>query len=89
MVEQGIKHKASIVVVGGGSPSFDFPLLGTWSSLFTHKPLDLADEYERLQGLGKPFELQTIAFANITGLQSSHTDTLSPHSDEDDVTVQS
>ena len=47
-------------VVGGGSPSFDFPLLGTWSSLFTHKPLDLADEYGCLQGLGEPFELQTI-----------------------------
>ena len=43
-----------------GSPSFNFPLLGTWSSLFTHKPLDLANEYERFQGLGEPLKLQTI-----------------------------
>jgi len=34
-------------------------------------------------------EIQIGAFANITGLQRSHTATLSPHSDEDDVTVQS
>ncbi len=60
---------------------------------FTHKPPDLANEYERFQGLRRTSQtanrLLIFGFTNITSLHNSHTATLSPHFDEDEVTVQS
>jgi hypothetical protein len=44
--------------------NIDFPPWVLRSSFFTIKPLDLANEYEHLQGQGEPLELQIIYFSS-------------------------
>ncbi len=44
--------------------NIDFPLKVLRSSFFTIKPLDLAVDYEHLQELGEPLELQIIYFSS-------------------------